>query len=191
MKQFTITEIIDYVRDESLIAGDKSHENPRDVDEVIDTEIEAKTGYNGSWPGLPFTCDAENEDDAVAQYNAECCAGDYILAGKVEYSTVEKVENESTPGISNKQVQKSCIIGLGGMHTVIYTSSLDNANDVEAKYHTYASLQLAEEKFNEYVNSLIKQMLDNKYLNCKMSIYKNKAVISIEDRRHVVAIVAN
>ena len=88
-KTFTITSIIDWMRDDAHIAGDKSHVNPRDVDELINEEIERKID-NDEWPGLPFTCEAANEDEAIDIYNGTCCAFDYIIAITGEYETNEE-----------------------------------------------------------------------------------------------------
>lgn len=85
-RTFTITAIIDWTRNEALIAGDKSHENHHDVDELINEEIKTKID-DGMWPGLPFTCSAANEDDAIDMYNDMCCPFDYIIATGAEIET--------------------------------------------------------------------------------------------------------
>lgn len=43
----------------------------------------------GNWPGLPFECDADDEEEAVELYNDECCRGDYYKATEADIEELE------------------------------------------------------------------------------------------------------
>ena len=74
------------------------------------------------------------------------------------------------------------------MYAVIYTKSLDNANEMVAKSYEYESKDDAIKLFNEYVLKVLNEALENEYLNCKMSITQHKALIKIEDTHYCIAV---
>lgn len=75
------------------------------------------------------------------------------------------------------------------MYKVIYTKSLDNADEVVAQIFEHKELQDAIESFNENVKYVMKLAFDNEYVNCKVSMHKHKALIKIEDTHYCIAIV--
>lgn len=75
------------------------------------------------------------------------------------------------------------------MYKVIYTKTRDYADDVIAESTSFEDEKPAFELFNNYVNSLVNEMLYNELLNCKMSIHAHKAVIKIEGTHYCIAIV--
>lgn len=79
-----IIEIDDWELDEHEMAGDSSRMSDHDIDELKVDEYNRKI-ENGEWPDLPFECDAEDEEDAIEQYNNECCCGDYYKAASAVF----------------------------------------------------------------------------------------------------------
>lgn len=75
------------------------------------------------------------------------------------------------------------------MYKVIYTKSLDYADDVVAESWEYENYDLALNLFSERVNRIVKEILDNEFLKAKISIHKHKAIAKIEDTHHCIAIV--
>lgn len=71
MKMKTVA-IEDWELDEHEMAGDSSRMSDHDIDELKVDEYNRKI-ENGE-------CDAEDEEDAIEQYNNECCCGDYYKA---------------------------------------------------------------------------------------------------------------
>ena len=63
--------------------GDASREGWRDVQKLLEDE-KVKKIDNGKAEGLPFVCEAENEEEALEKYNAEYCALDYLKATECE-----------------------------------------------------------------------------------------------------------
>jgi len=95
--EFTITEITEWDEDRWLIDGDSSRENPRTVRRLVEQEREEKE--EGEWTkGLPFTCIAENFDDALDQYNQKFCEYDYLKAIDAEYDVREPEEEVEVLG---------------------------------------------------------------------------------------------
>lgn len=95
--EFTITEITEWDEDRWLIDGDSSHENPRTVRRLVEQEHEEKE--EGEWTkGLPFTCIAEDLDDALDQYNQKFCEYDYLKAIDAEYDAREPEEEVEVLG---------------------------------------------------------------------------------------------
>lgn len=75
------------------------------------------------------------------------------------------------------------------MFKVVYTKSLDNVDDVVAESWECENLDLAIQLFNERVNKLVAEVLENAFLKAKISIYQHKALIRIEDIHYCIAIV--
>lgn len=90
--KMTITEITGWWEDTAAEMGDASHEGDGDVMRLKLEEYERKVEGN-EWPGLPFTCEAEDEDEAIEKYNAEHCDSDYYKAESAEFA--ERDENWS------------------------------------------------------------------------------------------------
>lgn len=74
------------------------------------------------------------------------------------------------------------------MYKVIYTKSLDNADSIEAHSNVFDTTINATQAFDRLVKSLVDEMLQNSYLDCKMSIHNNKALIKIESTHHCIVI---
>ena len=75
------------------------------------------------------------------------------------------------------------------MYNVVYTKSLEHADDIETKVWEYENLNLAIELFNEQVNKLVAEVLENKFLRANISIHRHKALIRIESTHYCIAIV--
>lgn len=75
------------------------------------------------------------------------------------------------------------------MFKVIYTKTLENADEVVAESWEYENKDLAINLFNERVNKLIEMILGNEYLNTKISIHKHKALFRIESTHYCIAVV--
>lgn len=83
-----ITEITEWEKDERLMEGDASHEGWEAVNELVGEEEDEK--QNGEWTkGLPFVCEAEDEEEALQKYNDEICEYDYLKAVGCEWEEVE------------------------------------------------------------------------------------------------------
>lgn len=77
------------------------------------------------------------------------------------------------------------------MYTVVYTKSLDHANDMVAKSYEYANKNDAINLFNERVSALLDKVLNNEFLNCNFSISNHKAMIKIVDEHYCIAVVSD
>ena len=75
------------------------------------------------------------------------------------------------------------------MYNVVYTKSLEHADDIETRVWEYENLDLAIKLFNDQVNKLVAEVLENEFLNTNISIYRHKALIRIEGTHYCIAIV--
>lgn len=75
------------------------------------------------------------------------------------------------------------------MYKVVYTKSLEYADDIETRVWEYENLDLAIELFNEQVNKLVAEVLENEFLNANISIHRHKALIRIEGTHYCIAVV--
>ena len=75
------------------------------------------------------------------------------------------------------------------MYNVVYTKSLEHADDIETRVWEYENLNLAIELFNEQVNKLVAKVLENEFLHANISIHRHKALIRIEGTHYCIAIV--
>ena len=75
------------------------------------------------------------------------------------------------------------------MYKVVYTKTLDNADDLEAESWEYESKDLALTLFNERVNKLLAEILENEFLRAKISIHGHKALFKIESTHYCIAVV--
>lgn len=75
------------------------------------------------------------------------------------------------------------------MFKVIYTKTLDNADDVVAESWEYDNLDLAITLFNERVKKLLDEILGNEFIKSKISIHKHKAIIKMESTHYCLAVV--
>ena len=85
MKKFTIVGVTDWEEDSILISADTSHDGYRAVQSVLEGEWVQKID-KGMQKGVPFTCDAETEEDAIEKYNASLCEFDYLKAAACEFA---------------------------------------------------------------------------------------------------------
>ena len=89
--KFTILDITDWWEDAQMEAGDSCHMGEGDVMRLKLKEYEDKI-EGGKWPGLPFTCLAENADEAIQKYNDKFCDYDYYKAVDADFSDEEEKE---------------------------------------------------------------------------------------------------
>lgn len=82
--KYIICAITDWEKDEYAMMGDSGHISDGDIKRKELEEYEQKV-ENNEWPGLPFKCEADSEEDAVDQYNEACCGGDYYKATEAEF----------------------------------------------------------------------------------------------------------
>ena len=75
------------------------------------------------------------------------------------------------------------------MYKVVYTKSLEHADDIETRLWEYENLDSAVNLFNDQVNKLVAEVLENEFLQAKISIHKHKALIRIESTHYCIAIV--
>ncbi len=146
-----ITEITDWEEDNCMIAGDASHEGDRAVQRLLEEERTNKID-NGNAEGLPFVCEAENEDDALEKYNAEFCEYDYLKAAACDWEEVE----ESTTLIEKDSISKkfhvvlSSVVGGVGKYKVD-VKNLENGKKAEMWYDDE---DLAREDAANFINDI-------------------------------------
>lgn len=75
------------------------------------------------------------------------------------------------------------------MYNVVYTKSLEHADDIETRVWEYENLDLAINLFNDKVNKLVAEVLENEFLHANISIHRHKALIRIEGTHYCIAIV--
>lgn len=75
------------------------------------------------------------------------------------------------------------------MYKVVYTKSLEYADDIETRVWEYENLDSAVNLFNDQVNKLVAEVLENEFLQAKISIHKHKALIRIESTHYCIAVV--
>lgn len=93
MKKFTIVEITDWEKDSHMMAGDSCHMPESDILLRYANEYKEKV-EEGKWPNLPFTCEAEDEDEALDKYNETCGRFDYIRAIDAEFEEEDEEDEE-------------------------------------------------------------------------------------------------
>ena len=84
-----ITEITDWEEDSNMMSGDASHEGWRAVESLLEEERVKKID-NGEADGLPFICEAEDEEEALEKYNNANCEYDYLKASGCDWEEVEE-----------------------------------------------------------------------------------------------------
>ena len=84
MSKYTITAITEWEEDAYEEMADSGHISDGDIMRLKLDEYERKVERD-EWPGLPFTCDADDAEDAVEKYNRRCCGGDYYKAVEAEF----------------------------------------------------------------------------------------------------------
>jgi len=90
--KMTITGITEWVEDEHMEMGDASHIGDLEVMKLKVAEYEKKV-ENNDWPGLPFTCEADSKEDAIDQYNEQCCKYNYYLAEEADFEDIHEWES--------------------------------------------------------------------------------------------------
>lgn len=84
--KYKILEITDWEEDVTEEMADSGHISDGDIMRLKLEEYEEKI-ENGEWPGLPFECESESEEEAIDMYNEEFCAGDYYKAIGADFDT--------------------------------------------------------------------------------------------------------
>lgn len=97
MAKFTIVEILDWQQDDHEIAGDSCHMAMSDVYFQLANELKEKA-EEGNWPGLPFTCEAEDEDEALEKYREEHCSGAYVIPTSADIEEEEEDDEDDEDG---------------------------------------------------------------------------------------------
>lgn len=90
-KRWTILDITDWYEDTQIEAGDLCHMTEGDIMRAKLGEYELKM-EGGVWPGLPFTCEASDADDAIQKYNDKFCKYDYYKAVDADFDNEESKE---------------------------------------------------------------------------------------------------
>ena len=93
MTKWTILYITEWYEDTHMEAGDLCHMSEGDVMRAKLGEYEEKI-EEGKWPGLPFTCLAEDADDAIQKYNDKFCDYDYYKAADADFDDEEEDGDE-------------------------------------------------------------------------------------------------
>ena len=75
------------------------------------------------------------------------------------------------------------------MYKMIYTRTLDNADEIIAESWEYQKKEDAIEMFNERVSNLMKTMLNNEFMHVDMNMHKHRALIKVESVHHCFAVV--
>lgn len=91
-RKFKIIAINDWYEDRHMEDGDACHMSEGDLMRARLSEYEEKI-EGGKWPGLPFECMAEDEDEAVQKYNDAHCNYDYFKATEVEFEDIHEWES--------------------------------------------------------------------------------------------------
>lgn len=92
-RKWTILDITDWYEDTQMEAGDACHMSEGDVMRAKLGEYEQKI-EKGVWPGLPFTCEAEDADGAIQKYNDKFCGYDYYKAVDADFAEDEEETEE-------------------------------------------------------------------------------------------------
>lgn len=82
--KFKITHIYGWEEDVHAEMGDCGHMSDGDIMRLKLEEYEKKV-EQCEWPGLPFVCEAESEDEAIDKYNEANCELDYYKATEAEF----------------------------------------------------------------------------------------------------------
>lgn len=88
-RHYRINGITGWREDSCMMEGDASHEGDRAVQQLLEEERVAKID-NGNAKGIPFVCEAENEEEAIEKYNEKFCDGEYLLADEADIEEVHK-----------------------------------------------------------------------------------------------------
>lgn len=75
------------------------------------------------------------------------------------------------------------------MYKMIYTRTLDSADEIIAESWEYQKKEDAIALFNERVSNLITKMLNNEFMYVNMNMHKHKALIKVESVHHCFAVV--
>ena len=81
--KITISAITEWEKDEHEMMGDSGHMSDDDITLGLAEEIRTKK-EEGKAEGLPFTCFAEDREEALEKYNAAYCEYDYLKAADCE-----------------------------------------------------------------------------------------------------------
>lgn len=135
MAKFTITDITEWTRDDHEMAGDSCHMPESDVYYRLAAEMRKKVEED-EWPGLPFTCEAEDEDEALEKYRRKFCDGDYITPCdadiEVEGEDDDDEEEEAAPSEKARKYEVVVVFDDVEYHADGHTYLVDAANEAEA-----------------------------------------------------------
>lgn len=92
-RKWTILDITDWYEDTQMEAGDLCHISEGDVMRAKLDEYERKI-EGGEWPGLPFTCEARDADDAIQKYNDRFCDYGYYKAIDADFADDDEEPKE-------------------------------------------------------------------------------------------------
>lgn len=90
MSKFKITEILEWDICRSEIEGDCSHTGENYNIELGHAEEMRDELKESGGAGLPFVCEAEDADEALAKYNEEHYCGEYVQAVKADIVELRK-----------------------------------------------------------------------------------------------------
>lgn len=92
--KITILKITNYEQNTSEMEYDEPHIGKNQVMRNFKEEVERKV-ENNEWEGLPFTCEADDIDEALDLYNNQFCKSEYLYATEAEYEEEDDVEKIS------------------------------------------------------------------------------------------------
>lgn len=84
-----IIDIIEWSEDTALVMGDASHNGYDNVNSLLEEEIAKKVKSCELAKGLPFVCEANDEDEALEKYNAAYCEYDYMKASRCDWEEMK------------------------------------------------------------------------------------------------------
>lgn len=144
-KMFRINGITKWEEDSRAMNGDYGHISDRDIQRILEDERVKKID-NNECDGLPFVCEAENEEEALEKYNEKYCEYDYLKAVEAECDEVRKfvvslqvdcrVEVEVFAKDANDAGIQSAGVEYDKADLEIIDEHTVNAYDVENKYLT-------------------------------------------------------
>lgn len=90
MKHYKITDITEWDVDRAMIEGDSSHtgENYNILLGEAEEKVEKLKEQGGA--GLPFVCEAEDEDEALDKYNEAHYRDEYVKAAVADITELHK-----------------------------------------------------------------------------------------------------
>ena len=75
------------------------------------------------------------------------------------------------------------------MYKMIYTRTLDNADEIIAESWEFQKKEDAIVLFNDSVSRLLKETFNNEFVHVDMNMHKHRALIKVESVHHCFAVV--